>query len=214
MLSEPLTRRRAASTWSRTPTCGSASSPMPSPRIDRRSLRHRTPLLSQGAMDAQVARRHPWLVSGDDLHRRLGHRQRRPRGHPRRRRPPAARARGGDRAQPRQGRSRRGRPRRARPTRSASPPPTTSTRSWAPGPSAVVYAASGDIRPDDALADIVRAIRAGAVVVTPAIYALYDPSQRPARAARPGAGRHRRRRRLAVRVRHRPGLGQRRAARC
>nr|BFE82421.1 hypothetical protein GCM10020093_050220 [Planobispora longispora] len=34
-------------------------------------------------------------------------------------------------------------------------------------PGAVVYAASGDIRPDDALADIVRAIRAGAVVVTP-----------------------------------------------
>ncbi|MFC4373477.1 dihydrodipicolinate reductase [Nocardia halotolerans] len=45
----------------------------------------------------------------------------------------------------------------------------------AAGPRAVVYAASGDIRPDDALADIVRAIRAGAVVVTPALYALYDP---------------------------------------
>src|SRR5262245_34860115 len=47
-------------------------------------------------------------------------------------------------------------------------------------PHAVVYAASGDIRPDDALADIVRAIRAGAVVVTPAIYALYDPRNAPA----------------------------------
>jgi hypothetical protein len=47
------------------------------------------------------------------------------------------------------------------------------------GPQAVVYAASGDIRPDDALADIVRAIRAGAVVVTPAIYALYDPTNAP-----------------------------------
>ncbi len=34
-------------------------------------------------------------------------------------------------------------------------------------PRAVVYTASGDIRPDDALADIGRAIRAGAVVVTP-----------------------------------------------
>ncbi|MFB6704912.1 dihydrodipicolinate reductase [Streptomyces sp. NPDC056333] len=44
----------------------------------------------------------------------------------------------------------------------------------AAGPRAVVYAASGDIRPDDALADINRAIRAGAVVVTPALYALYD----------------------------------------
>ncbi|GGO68145.1 NAD(P)H-dependent amine dehydrogenase family protein [Nonomuraea cavernae] len=44
----------------------------------------------------------------------------------------------------------------------------------ATGPRAVVYAASGDIRPDEALADVVRAIRAGAVVVTPALYALYD----------------------------------------
>ncbi|MEU0836191.1 dihydrodipicolinate reductase [Streptomyces sp. NPDC005969] len=44
----------------------------------------------------------------------------------------------------------------------------------ATGPRAVVYAASGDIRPDEALADISRAIRAGAVVVTPALYALYD----------------------------------------
>ncbi|MFW0790249.1 dihydrodipicolinate reductase [Gordonia sp. CPCC 205333] len=41
-------------------------------------------------------------------------------------------------------------------------------------PRAVVYASSGDIRPDDALADIIRALRAGAVVVTPALYAFYD----------------------------------------
>ena len=47
-------------------------------------------------------------------------------------------------------------------------------------PQAVVYAASGDIRPDDALRDIVTAIRAGAVVVTPALYALYDPRNAPA----------------------------------
>ncbi|MFF4238637.1 NAD(P)H-dependent amine dehydrogenase family protein [Actinomadura geliboluensis] len=47
-------------------------------------------------------------------------------------------------------------------------------------PQAVVYAASGDIRPDDALADILRAIRAGAVVVTPALYALYDQRNAPA----------------------------------
>ncbi|MFJ6566471.1 dihydrodipicolinate reductase [Streptomyces sp. NPDC091292] len=46
-------------------------------------------------------------------------------------------------------------------------------------PRAVVYAASGDIRPDDALADIVRAIRTGAVVVTPALYALYDHRSAP-----------------------------------
>lgn len=46
-------------------------------------------------------------------------------------------------------------------------------------PQAVVYAASGDIRPDDALADVVQAIRAGAVVVTPALYALYDQRGAP-----------------------------------
>ena len=44
---------------------------------------------------------------------------------------------------------------------------------------AVVYAASGDIRPDDALTDITRAIRAGAAVVTPSIYPLYDPTSAP-----------------------------------
>jgi hypothetical protein len=41
-------------------------------------------------------------------------------------------------------------------------------------PRAVVYAASGDLRPDDALADVLRAIRAGAAVVTPSLYGLYD----------------------------------------
>ncbi|MGW0897848.1 NAD(P)H-dependent amine dehydrogenase family protein [Streptomyces goshikiensis] len=46
-------------------------------------------------------------------------------------------------------------------------------------PDAVVYAASGDIRPDDALADITRAIRAGAVVVSPALYPLYDHRNAP-----------------------------------
>jgi hypothetical protein len=50
----------------------------------------------------------------------------------------------------------------------------------ADGPQAIVYAASGDIRPDDALADVARAIAAGAVVVTPALYALYDPRNAPA----------------------------------
>ena len=49
----------------------------------------------------------------------------------------------------------------------------------AASPRAVVYASSGDIRPDDALADITRAIRAGAVVVTPSLYALYDPRSAP-----------------------------------
>ncbi|MFF0488475.1 dihydrodipicolinate reductase [Nocardia sp. NPDC004068] len=47
-------------------------------------------------------------------------------------------------------------------------------------PGAVVYAASGDIRPDDALTEVLAAIRAGAVVVTPALYAFYDPHSAPA----------------------------------
>ncbi|MFI0975702.1 dihydrodipicolinate reductase [Streptomyces sp. NPDC021093] len=46
-------------------------------------------------------------------------------------------------------------------------------------PRAVVYAASGDLRPDEAHADVARALRAGAVVVTPALYALYDPPSAP-----------------------------------
>lgn len=54
-------------------------------------------------------------------------------------------------------------------------------------PQAVVYAASGDIRPDEALADVVAAIEAGAVVVTPALYALYDQSNAPAEVRDPVA---------------------------
>jgi hypothetical protein len=45
---------------------------------------------------------------------------------------------------------------------------------------AVAYMASGDVRPDAAAADVARALRAGAVVVTPAIYALYDHRSAPA----------------------------------
>ncbi len=43
-------------------------------------------------------------------------------------------------------------------------------------PDAVVYAASGDVRPDDALDDVLRCLRAGANVVTPAIYGLLHPA--------------------------------------
>ncbi|MDA5280766.1 NAD(P)H-dependent amine dehydrogenase family protein [Streptomyces sp. NPDC054904] len=46
-------------------------------------------------------------------------------------------------------------------------------------PAAVVYAASGDVRPDDALADLVRAVSAGAAVVSPALYPLYDHRNAP-----------------------------------
>jgi len=44
---------------------------------------------------------------------------------------------------------------------------------------AVVYAASGDFRPDDAIGDIERCLRAGVSVVTPAVYPLYDPRNAP-----------------------------------
>ncbi|MEU6126654.1 dihydrodipicolinate reductase [Streptomyces sp. NPDC047123] len=46
-------------------------------------------------------------------------------------------------------------------------------------PRAVVYAASGDLRPDEALDDVVRAVRGGAAVVTPALYPLYDQRGAP-----------------------------------
>lgn len=45
---------------------------------------------------------------------------------------------------------------------------------------AVAYMASGDIRPDEATADIERCLRAGVHVVTPALYSLYDPASAPA----------------------------------
>lgn len=44
---------------------------------------------------------------------------------------------------------------------------------------AVAYMASGDIRPEEALADIERCLRAGAHVVTPSLYSLYDPASAP-----------------------------------
>ena len=46
-------------------------------------------------------------------------------------------------------------------------------------PAALVYTASGDIRPDDAVADIQQALRAGITVVTPSVYPLYDPRNAP-----------------------------------
>ena len=53
------------------------------------------------------------------------------------------------------------------------------------GADAVAYMASGDVRPDAAAADVARALRSGAVVVTPAIYALYDPRSAPAELREP-----------------------------
>jgi 2,4-diaminopentanoate dehydrogenase len=44
---------------------------------------------------------------------------------------------------------------------------------------AVAYMASGDVRPDDAVNDIERCLRAGSHVVTPSLYSLYDPRSAP-----------------------------------
>lgn len=45
---------------------------------------------------------------------------------------------------------------------------------------AVAYMSSGDIRPDEAIAEIARCLRAGKHVVTPSLYSLYDPASAPA----------------------------------
>jgi hypothetical protein len=48
-----------------------------------------------------------------------------------------------------------------------------------PNVDAVVYAASADFRPEEALADVLQALRSGASVVVPGIYPLYDPPSAP-----------------------------------
>jgi 2,4-diaminopentanoate dehydrogenase len=56
---------------------------------------------------------------------------------------------------------------------------TTDVDAALAGCDAVAYMASGDIRPDDAVTDIVRCLRAGKHVVTPSLYSLYDPRSAP-----------------------------------
>ena len=56
---------------------------------------------------------------------------------------------------------------------------TTDVDAALAGCDAVAYMASGDIRPDDAVNDIERCLRAGAHVVTPSLYSLYDPRSAP-----------------------------------
>jgi 2,4-diaminopentanoate dehydrogenase len=56
---------------------------------------------------------------------------------------------------------------------------TTDVDAALAGCDAVAYMASGDIRPDDAVEDIVRCLRAGKQVVTPSLYSLYDPRSAP-----------------------------------
>jgi len=50
---------------------------------------------------------------------------------------------------------------------------------------AVVYAASGDVRPDEAAADVGHLLAGGASVVTPSLYAMYDPASAPAELREP-----------------------------
>jgi hypothetical protein len=56
---------------------------------------------------------------------------------------------------------------------------TTDVGAALAGCDAVAYMASGDIRPDEAIEDIVRCLRAGKHVVTPSLYSLYDPRSAP-----------------------------------
>lgn len=49
----------------------------------------------------------------------------------------------------------------------------------AAGADAVAYCASGDFRPDEAIADVERCLRAGCNVVSTSIYPLYDPTSAP-----------------------------------
>ncbi|TCO61063.1 dihydrodipicolinate reductase [Actinocrispum wychmicini] len=58
----------------------------------------------------------------------------------------------------------------------------------ATSPRAVVYAASGDVRFDAAMADVIRAVRSGAVVVTPSMYPLYDHRNAPPELREPVLG--------------------------
>ncbi|ULE34538.1 NAD(P)H-dependent amine dehydrogenase family protein [Mycobacterium sp. IDR2000157661] len=57
---------------------------------------------------------------------------------------------------------------------------TTDVDAALAGCDAVAYMASGDTRPEEAVNDIVRCLRAGKHVVTPSLYSLYDPRSAPA----------------------------------
>lgn len=53
------------------------------------------------------------------------------------------------------------------------------------GGGAVAYMANGELRPDEACADFARALATGAVVVSPSVYALYDPRNAPTEVREP-----------------------------
>ena len=56
---------------------------------------------------------------------------------------------------------------------------TTDVDAALAGCDTVAYMASGDIRPEEAVAEIERCLRAGKHVVTPSLYSLYDPRSGP-----------------------------------
>jgi hypothetical protein len=56
---------------------------------------------------------------------------------------------------------------------------TTDVDAALAGCDAVAYMASGDIRPEEAIKDILRCLRAGKHVVTPSLCSLYDPRSAP-----------------------------------
>jgi hypothetical protein len=56
---------------------------------------------------------------------------------------------------------------------------TTDVDAALAGCDAVAYMSSGDVRPDEAVDEIVRCLRAGKHVVTPSLYSLYDPRSAP-----------------------------------
>ena len=89
---------------------------------------------------------------------------------------------------------------------------TTDVDAVLAGCDAVAYMASGDIRPEEAVDDIERCLRAGAHVVTPSLYSLYDPRSAPPEWVAAPDRRRRGGRGGAARQRGRPRLGQRRAA--
>ena len=65
-------------------------------------------------------------------------------------------------------------------THAGSAADVTAFSSDGAGLDAVVYACSGDIRPDEAVEDVRACLAGGLVVVTPSIYPLYDPTNAPA----------------------------------
>ena len=73
------------------------------------------------------------------------------------------------------------------------------------GADAVVYTATADIRPVEAMADLLACLDAGINVVSSAFYTFLHPASSSQEALQRG---------LPVRVRHRSGLGDGHAARC